>query len=76
MGWWWDRLIKAAYHVSGKHALYNLKTDISESKDLSSIHKDLAASMLKDLNNWLEETNAQMPRPIEEIPEKELYGKP
>jgi arylsulfatase A-like enzyme len=42
--------------------LYNLRDDIGETKDLSSEKPDLAASMRRRLEAWLQETKAQIPQ--------------
>lgn len=41
--------------------LYNLKKDISETKDLSKKNPALAAEMLKELQDWRKSCNAKMP---------------
>jgi arylsulfatase A len=43
--------------------LYNLKTDIGETNDLAAAQPQKAASMKKRLEEWLRETNAQIPMP-------------
>jgi arylsulfatase A len=42
--------------------LYNLKEDIGESKELSAEKPQLAASMRRKLEAWLQETQAQIPQ--------------
>ncbi|TGV04368.1 sulfatase [Flavivirga rizhaonensis] len=41
--------------------LYNLKDDISESKNLLHSHPDKAKELHKDLINWRKQVNAQLP---------------
>ncbi|MFK5974312.1 MAG: sulfatase [Flavobacteriaceae bacterium] len=41
--------------------LYNLKTDIGENQNLSTIKPEKTAELLSLLHNWRKETNAQMP---------------
>ena len=55
--------------------LYNLKEDIGETKNLSSKYPEQTADLLAELKEWLVETNAQMPRNIEDINDDELFGK-
>ncbi len=43
--------------------LYNLKSDIGEKNDLAAAQPQKAASMKKRLEEWLRETNAQIPKP-------------
>jgi hypothetical protein len=43
--------------------LYNLKSDISESKDLSGSMKGKTMEMYKLLSDWRIKVNAQMPLP-------------
>lgn len=41
--------------------LYNLKEDISETKNLATAEPELAAKMLKQLQEWRKESGAKMP---------------
>jgi hypothetical protein len=50
------------YYEYEKFELYNLKEDISESKDLSTIHPDLASELLNELWEWEWEVNAPVPQ--------------
>ena len=61
----------------GGHApvLYNLRTDIGEQHDLSQQQPARANKLQAKLQAWLKETDAQLPRPYAEMPEKDLPGK-
>jgi hypothetical protein len=48
-------------YESGKLELYNLKEDISESKDLSGKMKGKTQEMHQQLVEWRKKMNAQMP---------------
>jgi hypothetical protein len=48
-------------YETGYLELYNLKNDISESKDLSKEMKTKTTEMYKLLTNWRESIDAQMP---------------
>jgi arylsulfatase A-like enzyme len=50
-------------YETGTLELYNLKTDISESNDLSKEMKGKTQEMHKMLNDWRKSVNAQMPVP-------------
>jgi len=50
-------------YETGNLELYNLKEDISESKDLSKKMNRKTQEMHKMLNDWRESVNAQMPVP-------------
>ena len=67
------KLIK--YHLENDFELYNLKNDIGETTNLAAQDPSLAEELLSDLNNWLSETNAQLPRNKDSIPDGELFGK-
>ena len=41
--------------------LYNLRTDISETKNIASEHPEIANDMLKRLHEWRKSCNAKMP---------------
>jgi arylsulfatase A-like enzyme len=43
--------------------LYNLKDDLSETKDLAKVHPEKAEALRSRLNAWLKETGAQFPAP-------------
>ena len=43
--------------------LYNMKDDISETKDLAATKPDVAATLREKLNDWRISVDAQMPRP-------------
>ena len=63
------------YHNTEEVQLYNLKEDIGESEDLAAKDPDITEEMFAELNEWLVETNAQMPRKMEDIDEDELLGR-
>jgi hypothetical protein len=42
--------------------LYNLRSDIGESKDLAAAEPARATALRERLNAWLRETNAQIPK--------------
>ncbi len=44
--------------------LYNLKDDISEKNNLADKLPKKAAKMKATLENWLKQTNANMPEPV------------
>ena len=47
---------------SDKYVLYNIKNDISESKDIAK-QFEKTAELKKKLNTWLKETGTLMPKP-------------
>lgn len=49
------------FYEDGHVELYNLKNDISETRDLSKTEKDKAAEMQKMLHQWRKDCNAKMP---------------
>lgn len=49
------------FYEDGHVELYNLKNDISETRDLSKTEKDKAAEMQKMLHRWRTDCNAKMP---------------
>ena len=51
------------YHEDGHCELYNLSEDIGEQQDVLPDNRELAASLLSELQSWLEETGARMPVP-------------
>lgn len=50
------------YYDDGAVELYNLAEDISETRDLSKRMTDTAAELRQKLDDWLRETDAQMPK--------------
>lgn len=52
------------YYEYNSNELFNLKDDISESNDLSEVKSGLTDSLLLELEEWVEETNA----PVPEVP--------
>ncbi len=57
------------------YELYNLKQDLSESKNLVKTLPEKASSMTTKLNAWRKKMDAQAPRLKASIPEAELRGK-
>ncbi|MHC4995401.1 MAG: sulfatase [Planctomycetota bacterium] len=51
------------WYVEDRIELYNLKDDLSETKDLASMKVAKAASLRKKLDAWLKETGAIVPPP-------------
>jgi arylsulfatase A-like enzyme len=51
------------YLEDGHLELYNLKDDLSETKNLATTNPDKAKELLERLNAWRKETNAPMPTP-------------
>lgn len=49
------------FYEDGHIELYNLKNDISETRDLSKTEKDKALEMQKMLHRWRKNCNAKMP---------------
>jgi arylsulfatase A len=49
------------FYEKGNIELYNLKNDVGEKNNLSTVHPDLAEKLLKKLHNWRESANADMP---------------
>jgi len=50
-------------YESGSSELYNLKSDLSEENDLAEQYPERVTMMENKLNDWLLETNANMPKP-------------
>ena len=67
------KLIK--FHKTGDIELYNLAADLGETKNLAKALPKVASRLSAQLDNWLTETKAAMPRPMKDIPDDELYGK-
>ncbi len=63
------------FHLTEEVELYNLKEDIGETKNLSLKFPQKTEELLAELKEWLKESNAQMPRNIEDINDNELFGK-
>jgi uncharacterized sulfatase len=51
------------YFEDGRVELYNLKDDLSETKDLAAAMPDKAAELRKKLADWRAGVGAQMPTP-------------
>jgi len=66
------KLIKL--HETGDLELYNLATDLGETNNLAKTLPEVASRLNTQLDNWLIETKAAMPRPMKDIPENGLYG--
>ncbi len=49
------------FFEDGKEELYNLKADIGEENDLSSINTDKRSELSKLLDDWIAKTNAPVP---------------
>jgi arylsulfatase A len=62
------------YHTPAESALFNLRQDIGESKNLIEERPELAQFLEKKLDAWLRDTNAAMPRAFDAIPDGSLYG--
>lgn len=63
------------YYDGNEIALYNLRSDIGEKTNIAKKEPIKATELQNELNQWLLENNAQMPRQMADIPDKELYGK-
>ena len=61
------------FFEDGKVELYNLETDMSETKDFSAEHPDIAQSMLKELKEWQTATNAPIPMELNPEFDVQLY---
>lgn len=48
------------FHETGRSELYNLRDDIGESKDLSTLHPDLARSLLEQLQDWQQSVGVRL----------------
>jgi arylsulfatase A-like enzyme len=66
------KLIKL--HETGDIELYNLATDLGETNNLAKTLPEVADRLSAQLDNWLIETKAAMPRPINDIPDNGLHG--
>jgi arylsulfatase A-like enzyme len=51
------------WYEDGQEELFNLKTDIGEKKNVLSANPAIAATLKKELNNWLKEQEARLPAP-------------
>lgn len=49
------------YHESGRNELYNVHEDIGERNDISELHRQRTAEMLKQLDQWLVSVDAKLP---------------
>lgn len=50
------------FYENQKKELYNLKEDPSEQNDISTTHLKKTDELFKELNHWLEKTNAKYPK--------------
>ena len=66
------KLIKL--YNTGNVELYDLAADPGETKDLVKVLPDVTRRLNAKLTKWLKKTKAEMPRPLENIPQDELYG--
>jgi arylsulfatase A-like enzyme len=66
------KLIKL--HKTGDIELYDLATDIGETNNLVKALPKVASRLSTQLDNWLTETKAAMPREMKDIPDDGLYG--
>tara|TARA_A100001391_G_scaffold137317_1_gene95915 strand:- start:6 stop:209 length:204 start_codon:yes stop_codon:yes gene_type:complete len=46
-----------------QHQLYNISEDISETTDVASEHPDMTAALIEQLDRWLLQTGALIPKP-------------
>ncbi|MCP5537174.1 MAG: sulfatase [Akkermansiaceae bacterium] len=51
------------YYEDGRDELYHLSKDIGEQNDLAAQQPEIAQTMRKELNDWLKETGARIPKP-------------
>ncbi len=51
------------FYEKEKVELYNLKTDLGEKNDLSTVNPDKTSELLEMLHKWQDETGALMPEP-------------
>lgn len=58
-GDWYDE--EKNYHAGGRLELYNLKNDLSETRDLSKQHPDRVARMQRELHEWIKDCGATIP---------------
>ena len=49
------------FYETGTSALYDLEADLSETTDLSQEQAEMKNILLKKLNDWKQEVNAQLP---------------
>ncbi len=51
------------FHEDSRLELYNLRDDLSETRNLAASHPDIAASLRRRLADWRAEVDARMPAP-------------
>lgn len=66
------KLIKT--YETGSIELYDLANDPGETKNLAEARPDITKRLNAKLNQWLTDTQAAMPRPLNDIPDDGLYG--
>ncbi len=59
--------------VTGKSELYNLKTDIGETLDLSLLYPEKASELYKLLSDWQNDTGAEFPIENPDFDDKRRY---
>lgn len=59
--------------VTGKSGLYNLKTDIGETLDLSLLYPEKASELYKLLSDWQNDTGAEFPIENPDFDDKRRY---
>jgi len=60
-------------HKTGDIELYNLAADLGETNNLAKTLPKIALRLSAQLDNWLVETRAAMPRPMKDIPDTGLH---
>jgi arylsulfatase A len=63
------------HYDNAEHELFDLRDDLGERRNLVDEQPAVAAAMKAKLMDWLQATAAELPRPYQEIPAKELPGK-
>ena len=51
------------YHESGRNELYDIDSDVGETKDVSADHPDVVVDLLRRLDAWLNEVDARQATP-------------
>ena len=67
------KLIKL--HKTGDLELYDLAADLGETTNLIKTLPDVASRLSAQLDRWLTETKAAMPRSMKDIPDDGLHGR-
>jgi len=63
------------HYDNDAHELFDLSADLGERNNLVEHKPELAAAMKARLMEWLQATEAELPRPYDEVPAAELPGK-